>query len=198
MCDQMTFEGFDTATGSPASADGRLHCTSPDGPMTVKFGPEARLVRTTALREPCLASAPGSKAPEADLYDRGWLSSQQGALAASISRTCRGSSRRLPRSRAVWRALATVWPDPNERLAILLRLISAGECGLLPTVTARDSKNPGRPDHARLSATRGEALPETFGLPLPTALSAWMMGFPPEWLQSAPLATPSTHGSRPK
>lgn len=59
-------------------------------------------------------------------------------------------------------------------------------------------QNPGRPDHDRLSATRGEPLPETFGLPLPAALSAWMMGFPPEWLQFAPSATQSTRGSRPK
>jgi hypothetical protein len=89
-------------------------------------------------------------------------------------------------------------PDPNERLRILVALIYAGACGLLPTVTARDSKNPGRPDHSRLLATRGEPLPETFGLPLPTALSAWMIGFPPEWLQYAPSETPLTRGLRRK
>jgi hypothetical protein len=92
--------------------------------------------------------------------------------------------------------LATEWPDPNARLPVLLRLIYAGACGLLPTVTARDHKNPGAPDHPRLSAIRGLPLPETFGLPLPTALAGWLMGFPPEWLQCAPSATPSTPGSR--
>ncbi len=190
MSTQMTSPVTRNATSSPASVDGALRPASPGGRMMSLYGLDPLPARTTLL--PALSGVLG--AVSMGLGDhwcaRGWISSTQGIRAVSLSRMCLASPRRLPRSRDVWRALATAWPDPNERLPILLRLIAVGECGLLPTVTARDWKNPGRQDHARLSSTRGEPIPETFGLPLPAGLAGWLMGFPPEWLQSAPLEMP--------
>ena len=92
------------------------------------------------------------------------------------------SRRGKVKSREAWRALATQSPDPNSRLLILAHLIHGGVCSLLPTLTARDWKSPGRADHPRLTATRGEPLPETFGEKLSPALGEWMMGFPSGWL----------------
>lgn len=192
----MTCEDLTSATSSPESADGPLPRASPGGRMTAQSGPVPPPAKTTRLPAPYGAFEEASTGPAAPWCDPGWISSPQGCQAMSLLKTCLASPRRLPKSRDVWRALAITWPDPNERLPILVRLIADGESGLLPTVTARDWKNPGRADHARLSSTRGEPLPETFGLPLPTALAGWLMGFPPEWLQSAPMETPSTRGSR--
>jgi hypothetical protein len=59
--------------------------------------------------------------------------------------------------------------------------IYAGECSLLPTLTARDWRSPGRPDHPRLSHKRGEPLPETFGCRLSPEFCEWLMGFPAGW-----------------
>lgn len=114
---------------------------------------------------------------------------------ASISRTSPASSRGLPKSRAVWRALAIAWPNPNDRLRVLVHIMNAGECGLLPTVVARDYRSPGDPDHPRHLQTRGQPLPEVLGLRLPADFARWMMGFPPEWAQCMPTAMPLTRGS---
>ena len=193
---RSTSSATTNATSSPASADGPLLCVSPDGPTTGECGPAARRARTTRSQARSTASAAASTESEADLRALGWISSPQGRRALSCLRTSPASARGLPKSRDAWRALATEWPRPNERLPVLVRLIYAGACGLLPTVTARDYRNPGLKDHPRLSATRGEPLPETFGLPLPAALAGWLMGFPPEWLQCAPSGTQSTRGQR--
>jgi hypothetical protein len=108
--------------------------------------------------------------------------------------------------------LALTWLDlVGERLPATvifenvpgISLIFAGECSLLPTVTARDWKNPGRPDHPRLEASRGEPLPETLGARIDPGLACWMMGYPPGWLECAPAsstgsATPGCRKRQPK
>lgn len=69
----------------------------------------------------------------------------------------------------------------GDRLRELVRLIYAGECSLLPTVTSRDWRSPGRSDHPRLKASRGEPLTETLGCRLSPEFCEWMMGFPVGW-----------------
>ena len=107
-------------------------------------------------------------------------------------KTHQASRRGKPRSRVVWRRLATPYPDLNCRLRELLRRIYGGECSMLPTLTARDWKSPGRQDHPRLSASRGEPLPETFGERLSPEFCEWIMGFPAGWTELGPAATPSS------
>lgn len=175
---------------------GATRFASPDGTTQLRCGPAARPVRTPVLPAPSGMYGQDFPADEQASCAAGSISSKQMTLARSILKMCPVSRRGLPKSRDAWRALATPFPDPNERLRVLVLLISAGVCGLLPTVTARDGKNPGRQDHARLTATRGEPLPETFGLPVTAALAAWMMGYPVGWLTCAPSATRSTHGQR--
>lgn len=92
----------------------------------------------------------------------------------------------LTRSRAAWRLLATEFPTAPLpcRVRALVRLILAGGCSGLPTVTARDWKSPGRADHPRLKRSRGEPLPETLGFRPSPQLCEWMMGFPPGWTEA--------------
>ncbi len=192
----MTYEDTTSATSSLALEDGATRSDWPVGTTAGPSGPEALPARTSA--SPRLPGGAAAECREIVLHwlSSGSISSEQFDLAMSCSRTCRVSRRGLPKSRDVWRALATAFPDVNCRLRMLVALIYAGECGLLPTVTARDGKNPGRADHERLSASRGEPLPETFGLPLPAALAGWMMGFPDEWMQCAPSETRSTRSQQ--
>lgn len=187
-----------SATSLPASAAGHSPCASPEFLTTARSGPDRRHAQMSVLPAPSGECAAALRESVRHWLDRGLISSTTFCRAVSILRTCQVSKSGYPKSRDVWRKLATAFTNPNERLLILVALVYAGECGLLPTVTARDWKSPGRQDHPRIStSTRGEPLPETFGLPLPTALAGWLMGFPPEWMQYAPLETPSIHGSQP-
>jgi hypothetical protein len=194
---QTTCADTGNATSSPASADGRLHSESLECQTITRCGPDRRHAQMSVLQAQSGECGADLRESVRHWLDRGLISSTTFCLAVSILRTCPVSKNGFPKSRDVWRKLATAFPDANERLLILVALVYAGECGLLPTVTARDWKNPGRQDHTRITtSTRGEPLPETFGLPLPTALAGWQMGFPNGWLQFAPLAMPSTHGSQ--
>lgn len=87
-----------------------------------------------------------------------------------------------PRSREIWRALATELPELSLRLQTLVRLISDGACSRLPTPVCRDYRSPGKPGHGRLQASRGEPLPETLGVRVHPDLCLWMQGFPEGWL----------------
>lgn len=91
-----------------------------------------------------------------------------------------------PKSRAVWRDLASTQPGLSLRLAILVRLIYAGECSFLPTPVSRDSRSPGRPSHPRLNGTRGQPLPETLGTRLHPEVCEWLMGLPVGWTEMLP------------
>jgi len=99
------------------------------------------------------------------------------------------------RFRWIWRTLATQFPDFAERLAILAPLISEGEVSYLPTVTARDYRSPGDPQHERLQKARGLPLPEELGARISPEFAEWMMGFPEGWTdvsESRPSETPSS------
>lgn len=91
-----------------------------------------------------------------------------------------------PKSRMIWRELATTVPELSLRLAILVRRISAGECSFLPTVVCRDWRSPGRPSHPRLNGTRGQPLPETLGTRLHPEVCEWLMGFPVGYTEQLP------------
>jgi hypothetical protein len=108
--------------------------------------------------------------------------------------TRRGSTR----CREIWRELATTYPDMTSRLRELVRRIYAGECSLLPTVTARDWRSEGRSDHPRLMAARGLPLNETLGCRVSPELCEWMMGFPVGYTavsESPPSETPLFHSA---
>ena len=87
----------------------------------------------------------------------------------------------LPRSREIWRQMAITLPEYRSRLQALVHLINAGACSRLPTVTCRDWRSPGDPLHPRLSASRGEPLPETLGMRVSPELCEWIQGFPVGW-----------------
>lgn len=103
----------------------------------------------------------------------------------SSLRTQLGLDNGLQRSRRVWRMLATTFPKSPFacRLGMLVRLIYAGDCSGLPTIVKRDHRSPGKADHPRLSASRGEPLPETIGLRLSPEFAEWMAGLPIGWTQ---------------
>lgn len=185
---QSTLPGFDSAISSQELEGGVVGLRSPDG--TRLAGPARHHARTTALRRQSTANEQACKEIAADWLTFGSISLERLSLARSCLKTCQASSRGLPKSRHVWRAMATAFPDKTERLLILAHLISVGECGYLATVTARDWRSPGRSDHPRINASRGLPLPEDFGERITPALACWMMGFPIAWLASAPSETP--------
>lgn len=190
MFEQMILPDMGNAISSQESGDGPSPCALRASPARQASGPGAPHARTTASPQPSMGDALDSQVHEADWPTHGSTSSPRASPRASASRTSQASARGLPRSPAVWDSLATECADPNDRLRMLVRLIYAGECGLLPTVVARDFRAPGDPNHPRRFATRGQPLPETFSSPVPAELARWMMGFPPEWAQCMPTETP--------
>lgn len=105
------------------------------------------------------------------------------ARGGSLSKTWPALQRGRVRSREAWRWLATNYPisQPACRLRALARSIADGGCSGLPTLTARDWRSPGSPNHPRLFASRGEPLTETLGCRLSPEFCEWLMGFPAGW-----------------
>lgn len=82
---------------------------------------------------------------------------------------------------AIWRGLATEFPDGRSRLEQLVLRIYAGECSLLPTVLARDWKSPRSLEHPNWKISKYVTLSEVFGTRVSPELCEWMMGFPVGW-----------------
>jgi len=193
---QTNSRAIRNAISLQASVDGVSPCESPASRMPPRSGPVVHPAKTIQLQLPFMAGALDLKAHDLDSHASGSSSSVPDYQPPSLSRTSLASRRGLPRSRDVWRKLATEYPNPNDRLPVLVRLISESACGFLPTVVARDHRSPGNPDHPRQLATRGQPLPEVLGLRLSADIARWMMGFPSEWAQCMPTATQSTRGRR--
>lgn len=195
-CDRATSTASRSVTSSPASGVGALHCESPAFRTPPRSGPAVHPAKTTQLRLQFMDDEPDLRGRAQGLQGSGSNSSVPAYRPPSPLKTSQASRRGLPRSRDVWRALATPYPHPNDRLPVLVQRICAGACGFLPTVVARDYRSPGNPDHPRQLATRGQPLPEVLGLRLSADIARWMMGFPNEWAQCMPMATQSTRGRR--
>lgn len=192
MSDQMMLPGICGATSLLESPASMPRCACSAGRPTPKSGPAARPAKTPALRRRFTERVAAYRASAAVSRMFGSILSPLAVRGDSSSRMFQGSGRGLPKSRDVWNSLATAYANPNARLRVLARLMHEGACSLLPTLTARDFRSPGRRDHPRRHGARGQPLPEIFGERLSPAFGAWMMGFPPEWLSCAPSATPSS------
>ena len=75
--------------------------------------------------------------------------------------------------------LAITLPDLSLRLETLVRLTNAGVCSSWPAPVCRDWRSPGRRDHPRLTASRGQQMPEVLGTRVSCALlpvDAWAAG----------------------
>lgn len=99
--------------------------------------------------------------------------------------------------RVIWRALATIHPDLNDRLAIVARLIKDGACSMLPTPCASDATRcPGSPDHPRLERNRGLRLQEELGARPGPEIVEWMMDLPCGYTDLEPSEIPSSLRTR--
>jgi hypothetical protein len=97
-----------------------------------------------------------------------------------------------------------MWPTPKSEVsgpdyARVNRVGSGGDdlatavAKMLPSPAARDWRS-GR---GRKENGHTPQLPEVIGGQLNPTWVAWLMGFPPAWVSSAPLAMPSSRSSRP-
>jgi site-specific DNA-cytosine methylase len=77
-------------------------------------------------------------------------------------------------------------PQQRERLYFVARA-SGARLPLPEQETVRGARGGGR---------RGEQLPNAVGGPVNPLWCAWLMGYPAEWVNCAPLATPSSRRSR--
>lgn len=103
------------------------------------------------------------------------MTPEQNGLSWSSHREMR---RGKPKSLVIFAELADTSPSLSSALATLVRRISAGDATWLPAPVCRDWRSPGKRSHKRLSAPRGQPLPETIGTRLPSSLLEWMIGVP--------------------
>jgi hypothetical protein len=91
-----------------------------------------------------------------------------------------------PRCHVIWQKLASTRPELSSRLAMLVRLIYAGECSFLPAPVSRDWRSPGLRSHGRLRGSRGQPLPEVIGSRVHPEVLEWLMGLPSGWTATLP------------
>jgi hypothetical protein len=90
----------------------------------------------------------------------------------------RETERGKPKSLKVFPRLVATSADLSSALATLVRLIFAGECSFLPAPACRDWRSPGLRSHPRLTASRGQQMPEVIGTRISSHLYLWMLGLP--------------------
>lgn len=187
---QRTLWDSPSAISSPASEASRLDCDGLGG--AGQSGPSVSLANRLLWRLRFTEGEPGSKAKTVGSGTNRHGSSNNASLSESSSKTWPEQRRGPEKSRDAWRRLATTFASYERRLEQLVRLIAAGECSGLPTVTARDWRSPGRHDHPRLQASRGEPLTETLGCRLSPEVCEWLMGFPAGWTDASESSVPAT------
>ena len=82
--------------------------------------------------------------------------------------------------------------EPISRLRASEPRTSDNACGGWPTPTARDWKDVGDLSNVPENGLLGRVYKNLTGVDLPPQMSAWLMGVPAEWDESAPTATPSS------
>ena len=171
---------------SPESAAGAERLNLQGGRKTLKYGQDHPHAKTHRVSPQSTANNPELMEQEQAWRWFGWSLLSKKNLVLLFLKTFPDLKKTPVRSSIAWDRLDLLFPEKNERLSVLVRLISAGACSPLPSVMARDGRNVGRIDHPRRFSGRGQPLPETFGEKICPALAQWMMGFPEEWLKYAP------------
>lgn len=183
MSDQMTLPGIGNATSLQESEGGATRCESPDGRMIGRSGQDR-------------AHASHSRArPEAGTSARqvAGTCGQNGSGSSALDGLKSCLENRLPkpmigslRSPMTWKARDTKSGLRIFRLAPSGRITSGSEFGWLATPTA--TANQDCPSMQKHPGCRGVVVsPEEW---------CRRMGYPAEWLECAPLETPSSRRSR--
>ncbi len=143
----------------------------PDSPQ--KFVSEVRRASEQALPVQFTATEPEIVSGQACCVSGStWV--QNGLSWSSPPETRHGK----PKSVTVFPTLDSTSQDLSSALVTLVRRIFAGECSWLPAPTCRDWRSPGARSHPRLTASRGQQLPEVIGTRIPSRLLEWTLGVP--------------------
>lgn len=133
--------------------------------------------REPVLLPPYTASGMDARWPEKCL---GSLPSVNGLSWSSRRETRRGKIT----YRACWQELADTLPELSSRLATLARHIRDGACTSWPAPACRDWRSPGDRSHPRLSASRGQQMPELIGERISWQLYLWSLALPATWIEA--------------
>ncbi|SRR5579883_1392712 len=196
----MTFGDFKTAISSPDSAAGHTPCGSPNGQPKDLFGlAPARVNRSVRLvreRRPMTNATCGL---------RGFLSSPSADLQSYLESRLR---QQFPLDGSTlcslsWKAKATPAGRPYCQLVASTRNTSDKGYGLLPTMTARDSRTLKGSQPPKRAKKSGSVLAWTIAKMLNVFVGrlnpqwvAWFMGYPQQWISCAPSETPSSRKLR--
>jgi len=157
MCGPTTCADMRNAISSPASADGRSPCASPNGPMTDLFGQAP--ARANPSQPPARARRPMTAAT---CGLRGFLSSPsadlQSSLESRLRRQLDGAGSTL--FSLTWNRKATPAGRPYYQLAASARRTSGSDCGSWPSPCANQAN--GEPEafleRKRRSVARGSSM----------------------------------------
>lgn len=201
---RKTSKGFRSATFSPASEDGVLPLGLQGGRTNYSFGPGR--VR---------ASLSAQQANSSDNSTPGTCGLSSSASSAPKNLTELLASKLQPRLAAIGSTeCSMIWKERTTRagrsffqLVPSMRRTGETAFGFWPTPTARDWKDSGKNANYRKIASKhrlagivvfvhggGSVNAETMESidGLHPEFLAWLMGFPPEWNEVSPLATPSS------
>jgi hypothetical protein len=205
----QTLGDLHNATSLLASPVGASPSDLPDGPTTDLFGqahaPASPSLQPEKAKHQAMNATFGPTGSSlSDLADR------QSSLANRLKRQLDGAGSTL--FTLTWRKKATPLGRPYFQLAASGLRISDNDCGSWATTANRDYRHANAKSYqARGNHKKGEQLNNqvkhglTFaGSPAQTeskgqlnpAFSLWLMGYPPEWLNSAPPATRLSRKSR--
>ncbi len=206
MFDLLTLPATPSAISLPASADGRLPCVSPAGPMTASSGPAPvpaspilppPMSGSVGLMTPAISGPSGSVSSSPSALTQSLASRLTTALPGSTERLLTWSRRTLPSGRSIFRLVPSMRPTSECALS------------LWPTPTVQDAENKAGPSqwvrntwalnvqvvaHSLGVTSRPESLDDIGGLA--PGFACWLMGYPAEWDACAPTETRSSRKSR--